>query len=157
MKKLILFTVLISVVTLGGFWGGKKVCMLMWPGSLNPSQNWYFALGLNTGQAESLKRLESSFRKETDGLCMTICQERLNLLNLMKQKEANEEVINKKIEAIGGLQVLLEKQIAAHILEVKKNLTPEQSLAYLDRIHEELRDSVRQSGYGEILKGVREQ
>ena len=151
MKKLILFTVLISVVTLGGFWGGKKVCMMMWPGSLNPSQNWYFALGLNAGQAESLKRLESSFRKETDGLCMKICQERLNLLNLMKQKEANQEVINKKIEAIGGLQILLEQQIAAHILEVKKNLTPEQSLAYLDRIHEELRNSVRQSGYGEIL------
>ena len=157
MKKLILFTVLISVVTLGGFWGGKKVCMMMWPGSVNPSQNWYFALGLNSEQAESLKNLDASFRQDADKLCMTICKERLNLLNLMKQKGANQEVINKKIEAIGGLQVLLEQQIAAHILEVKRNLTPEQSQAYLDRIHEELRNSVRQSGYGEILKGVREQ
>ncbi len=151
MKKLILFTVLISVVTLGSFWGGKKVCMMMWPGSLNPSQNWYFSLGLDARQAESLKKFESSFRKKTDGLCMKICQERLNLLNLIKQKDANQQGINKKIEEIGGLQILLEQQIASHILEVKKDLTLEQSQAYLNRIHEELRKSIQQSGYREIL------
>lgn len=151
MKKLILFTVLISIVTLASFWGGKKMCMLMWPGSVNPSQNWYYALGLNSEQAEFLKKLDGSFRQDTDKLCMTICKERLDLLNLMKDKSTGQEVVYRKIEKIGELQILLEKQIASHILKVKNDLTPEQSQAYLNRIHEELRQSIIKSGYGEVL------
>lgn len=153
MKKLILFTALISAVTLAGFWGGRKVCMmLMWPGSVNPSAAWYFNLGLSPEQAESLKKLESGFRGHADQFCTRICKERLELLNLMRNPAAEPERIYKKIEEIGALQVSLEKQIATHILEVKKDLTPEQSQAYLNRIQEELRDTIRQSGYGEVLR-----
>ena len=65
MKKLIIFTVLISAVTLAGFWGGRKVCMLMWPTSVNPSGAWYFNLGLSPEQAETLKKLESGFRPDS--------------------------------------------------------------------------------------------
>ncbi|MBI3252828.1 MAG: periplasmic heavy metal sensor [Candidatus Omnitrophica bacterium] len=151
MKKLIFFTVLVSVVTLASFWGGKKACMLMWPGSVNPSQSWYSAVGLNAEQAESLKKLDASFRKDADKLCMTICGERMSLLNLMKDKNADPEAVYGKIEKIGNLQIILEKQIAGHILEVKKNLTPEQSRAYLDRIHKELRQAILKNGYGEVL------
>ena len=150
MKKLILFTALVSLVTLGSFWGGKKVCMMMWPGSLNPSQSWYFSVGLNAGQAEALKKLEASFREDADKLCMTICKERLGLLNMIKSG-AGQEAVDRKIEKTGALQILLEKQIAGHILQVKKNLTPEQNQAYLNRIHAELQESVQKSGYGEIL------
>ena len=152
MKKLLLFAVLISAVTLGGFWGGKKVCMMMWPGSVNPSQAWYFELGLNAQQAESLKKLETSFRDRTDKLCMKICGERVKLLNQMREKNADREAIYKKIEEIGASQILLEKEIATHILNVKENLAPEQSRAYIDRIHEQFRDSLRKNGYDEILK-----
>jgi len=152
MKKLIFFIALIALVTLGSFWGGKKMCMLMWPGSVNPSQNWYFALGLNSEQAEALKKLDGSFRQDADKLCMTICKERLELLNLIKAKNADQGVIHRKIEEIGKLQVLLEKQIANHILQVKKDLTPEQSNAYLERVHQEIRKSIQEGGYGEVLK-----
>ena len=124
----------------------------MWPGSVNPSQAWYFELGLNPSQADSLKKLESSFRDRTDKLCMTICAERLKLLNQMREKNTNREAIYRKIEAIGLLQVSLEKEITTHILNVKENLSPEQSQAYLDRIHAQFRDSLTKSGYGEILK-----
>lgn len=151
MKKLLLFVVVISVMTLAGFWGGRKVCMLMWPASLNPSQNWYYALGLSPEQAESLKGIEGSFRKDADKMCMRICQERFELLNLMGKKDADPAEVNRKIEEIGGLQVLLEKQIASHILEVKKGLTPEQTDAYLNRIHRELAESIKRNGYGEVL------
>lgn len=151
MKKLILFTLLISIVTLASFWGGKKMCMSMWPGSVNPSQNWYFALGLNLEQAQVLKKLDGSLRQDSDKLCMTICKERLEFMNLMKDKNVGQEVIYRKIEKIGEIQVLLEKQIASHILQVKKDLTPEQSQAYLNRIREELRQSIIKNGYGEVL------
>ena len=151
MKKLLVFTMLVSLVTLAGFFGGKKVCMMMWPGSVNPSQAWYFQLGLDARQARELQGLESSFRKEADGLCMKICQERLALLKMMRRKDTDPEAVNRKIEEIGQLQVLLEKQIAAHILEVKKDMTPEQSRVYFDRIHRELQRSIVQSGYPEVL------
>ena len=151
MRKLLFFAAFISVVTIAGFWGGQKVCMLMWPGSVNPSRAWYFNLGLNEQQAESLKRLESGFRKDADKFCMRICKERLELSNMMKDPKAKPELIYKKIEEVGALQVSLEKQIATHILQVKKDLTPEQSEAYLNRIHRELADSIKQAGYGEVL------
>ena len=110
MKKLLFLTVLISGVTLAGFLGGKKVCMMvMWPGSVHPGQAWYFNLGLNPGQAESLKKLESSFRRDTDKLCMRICRERLDLLNLMKEKNTHQEAVYRKIEEIGKMQTALEK------------------------------------------------
>lgn len=151
MRKLLAFAVLISVVTIAGFWGGRKVCMLMWPGSVNPSGAWYFNLGLNDKQADSLKRLESGFRKDADKFCMRICKERLELLNMMKDPKVKPDLIYKKIEEVGALQVSLEKQIATHILQVKNDLTPEQSEAYLNRIHRELADSIKQAGYGEVL------
>lgn|SRR3989338_3821259 len=152
MKKLLIFTVLISAVTLAGFWGARKVCMLMWPGSLNPNQMWYSNLGLNPEQAESLKKLDSAFRQDTDKVCMRICKERMELLNLMRDPNTKPEAVYKKIEEIGAMQVGLEKEIATHILKVKQDLTPEQSEAYLNRIRAELHDSIKQAGFGEVLK-----
>lgn len=154
MKRLLFFTVLVSAITMIGFWGGKKVCMLMWPGSLNPSQAWYFSLGLNPEQADSLKKLDSAFRKDTDKICMRICRERLELLNLMRDPHAKPGAVYRKIEEISTMQTSLEKEIATHILKVKKDLTPEQSEAYLNTIRQELEQTIKQSGYGEILKQV---
>ena len=152
MKRLLFFAILISGITLFGFWGGRKMCMLMWPGSVNPSQNWYFNLGLNPEQAESLKKLDSVFSKNTDKVCMRICKERLELLNMMRDPKVDPNTIYKKIEEIGALQISLEKEISTHILKVKNDLTPEQSEAYLDKIRQQLRESIKQGGYGEVLK-----
>lgn len=155
MKKLLLFAALISVVTIFGFLGARKACMmLMWPGSVNPTQAWYFNLGLSPEQAESLKELDSAFRPGADRMCMGICKERLELLNLMRDAGVDPELIYQKIEGIGALQISLEKEIATHILKVKKGLTPEQSEAYLDKIRAQLRESIKRSGYGEILAQV---
>lgn len=155
MKKFLILaalTLFISGLTLLGFWGGRKFCMtMMWPGSVNPTQSWYFGLGLNDEQAQALQREETSFREGTDQLCIRICKMRLDLLGKMRDHRADPALVSKKIEEIGNLQILLEKEIAAHILKVKKSLTPEQSQAYLDRIHQELRESIQRSGYGEAL------
>lgn len=151
MKRLFLFAVLISTVTLAGFWAAPKICMMMWPGSVHPSQSWYFALGLGVEQEKVLKELESSFRKDTDKLCMEICSQRLELLNIMRDPTVNQDIVYQKIEQIGRLQITLEKEIATHILQVKKNLTPTQSEVYLGRIRQELAESIRQGGYGEVL------
>lgn len=152
MKKLIVFTVLVSAVTLAGFWGGKKVCMLMWPGSVNPSQAWYFNLGLSPEQAESLKNMDSAFRSHADKFCTRICKERLELLQMLREPQTPTDAVYRKIEEIGAMQVALEKEIATHILTAKETLSPEQSRAYLDRIQHTLEESIRQSGYREVIR-----
>lgn len=154
MKKLLWLTILVSVVTLVGFWGGRRMCMLMWPGSIQPNKAWYFNLGLTPKQAESLKELDAGFRRDAEKACMGICAERLKLFRLLRDPKTKPDEIDKKIEEIGAMQVVLEKQIAGHILNVKKDLTPPQSEAYLSRIYKEFLQSVKQSGYDEILQQV---
>ena len=151
MRKLLLLTVVIAGVTLAGFWGGRKVCMLMWPGSLRPSQAWYGHMGLSPSQTDALQKLDRAFREQTDRVCMKICRERLALLNLMRDPKADPQVIYHHIEEIGAIQVSLEKAIATHILTAKTVLTPVQSQAYLNRIQQQLHESIEQSGYGTLL------
>lgn len=154
MKRLLFLVALVSLVTLSGFWGAKKMCLMMWPGSLNPSQSWYYSLGLTPEQEASLKKIDALFRTKGDKLCMRICGERLGLLNLIRGKDPDRRLIHQKIEEIGRLQVELEKMIAEHILKVKNGLTPAQSEAYLHRVHEELAGTIQKLGYGEALKQI---
>ena len=150
MKKLLLFTASISVITLVGFFGGKEVCTMMSPMRAGSSQSWYSGLGLSAAQTESLKKTESSFRKNVDALCMRICQERADLLEQVKNGHMSSEIAYKKIEDIGQLQISLEKEVIAHILQVDKSLTPSQSKAYLEKIYRQQCQMTAQSGYGEI-------
>ena len=134
MKRLILFTVLISGLTMAGFFGGKKVCTMMQPENLGAGRAWHSQLGLNSGQTEAFDRMEVSFRKEADALCARVCRERADLLQAMKEEKMESAAVDKKIEEIGRLQVLLEKKVASHILNVGKILTPAQRKTYLDKI-----------------------
>ena len=152
MKKLLIFSAVIAGVTLIGFWAGKKTCMMMCQGPLKPNPYCHFALDLNPQQAQSLEKMESGFRKDADKICMQICKERWALVQLIGDKAASPDAINKKIEEIGAMQVSLEKEIAAHILEAQKTLTPQQSEAYLDRLKAELSQSIQKSGYGEVIE-----
>ena len=152
MKKLLIFTLIISSVTLGGLWSGKKFCTMMsMPVGARSSQAIYSELGLDTSQTESVRRLEASFRKDADAMCMRICEERVRLLEQMKDKRVSPDVLYRKTEEIGQLQISLEKKVVAHILEVDKSLTPSQSKAYLERIYQQQCQMIAQSGYGESL------
>ena len=137
MKKIILFTLIISIITLGGYVSGQKVCGKMG--------------GWGSGAAP-LEKNESSFQTNIEKKCMGICQERVALMEAMRDEKSDEAAIHARIEKIGNLQVLLEKEIASHIFEVKSGLPPAEQRAYLDRIHKELKRSINQCGYGEILK-----
>ena len=148
MKKLIIFTLVVSAVTLGGLWSGKKVCnMMSTPAGMSSGQALYSGMGLSASQTDSIKKLENSFQKESDELCMKVCQERVNLLNQIKNGRISREDIDKKVEAIGQLQIFLEKKTTAHILEINKILTPSQSVTYLERVYQEQCRMTAQSGY----------
>lgn len=152
MKKLILFGLLISAATLIGFWGSRRVCMMMMPSTFKASQNWYATLGLSAEQAQTLKKLESSYRADAERLCMQICKGRMELLKLVRAEEWNQTAVDQKIEELGALQNGLEKKVASQIREVKSRLTRDQRRTYLDRLREELETSIRQCGYAEVLR-----
>ena len=152
MKRFWIFTAAIACVTLIGFWGGKKTCILMCQGTLKANPYCHYASDLAPEQAQSLGKLENSFRRGMDKTCMEICRERWALLSMMESNPADTDAINKKIEEIGAMQISLEKETAAHILEAQKTLTPQQSKAYVARLKAQLGQSIRDSGYGEVTK-----
>lgn len=147
MKRLIYLTILISAVTLTGYWAGRKICMGMWPGTVNPSRNWYEGLKISPGQADFFRLEDAAFRRDADPLCMRICARRLEILSLIKTEKADSEKVFGKIAEVGTMQVELEKRIAAHILAVKSKLSPADQETYLARIRRELQASIRQSGF----------
>lgn len=150
MKKLFIFTLIVSVMTLGGLWSGKKFCTMMsMPAGGRSGQALYSEMGLDASQTKSVGKLEVSFRKEADALCMRICQERVKLLEQIKNNRMSQEAIYKRVEEIGGLQISLEKKVIAHIFEVNKGLTASQSKAYLERIYQQQCQIISQSGYGD--------
>ena len=139
-------------MTLGGLWSGNKFCTMMSSlGGTRSGQVLYSEIGLDASQTESVRKLEASFRKDADALCMHICQERADLLKQMKDKRADQEALYKRVEEIGQLQISLEKKVIAHILQVNKTLTPSQSEAYLERIYQQQCRMIAKSGYGESL------
>ena len=152
MKKLLIFAAVVAVATLLGFWGGMKTCVMMCGGMMKANPYCHYASDLDSGQAQSLGKLETDFRQGADKTCMRICKERWELLKLIEGNPADMQAINKEIEEIGAMQVSLEKDIAAHILEAQKTLTPQQSKAYMERMKAQLGQSICNSGYGEVLK-----
>lgn len=51
MKKLLIFTLIISGVTLGGLWSGKKFCTMMsMPAGTRSGQALYSEMGLDASQ-----------------------------------------------------------------------------------------------------------
>ena len=156
MKKLLIFTLIVSTVTLGGLWSGKKFCTMMsMPAEDRSGQALYSEIGLDASQTQAVRKLEASFRKEADELCMQICRERMDLVDQMKDGRTSHETIDRKIEEIGQLQISLEKKVAAHILTINKSLTPSQSVAYLERIYQQQCQMISQSGYSGILNKKR--
>jgi uncharacterized membrane protein len=142
MKKIVLLTLIISLATLAGYWGSKRICGL--GSSCCPLKTRAFAdLGLDPARQKQFDAMNLAFRKEADEICLRACRGRLEILDLIKQPGMDSEIISKKIEEVGALQILLEKKTAAHLLEVKKGLTPEQSVRYLARMDQELRESMK--------------
>ncbi len=146
MKKLIIFTLAVSVATLIGLWSGKKMCTMA-PFASRSSQPLYSGISLNASQTESIQKLEDEFQKEADELCMKVCQERVDLIGQIKNGQISREAIEKKVEEIGQIQILLEKQTATHILDINRILTPSQSAAYLERVYQKQCRMAAKGGY----------
>lgn len=155
MRRLLLFAVLIAFVTLTGFWASQKMCsMAMCPMGYRAQGDGYSNLGLSAKQVETLKKLDSAFRKSADQICIKVCKGRFELLRMLENPKADGKVIDQKVEEIGALQIALEKEVAKHILEVRKELTPEQTEKYLTQLRAKLQESMKQMNMGNLEMGT---
>ena len=147
MKKLLILTLLVSFVTLGAFWMGKKTCGMMCSMGTQTQKAWYADLGLAAAQERSLRGSEASFRQKADSLCMQVCREKQNLLDSLADPNVDPKAVYQKIEQIGNLQTSLEKEVVVHIFNVQALLTPAQRKTYHDRIQRQFQKALAQSGY----------
>src|SRR3989338_884258 len=122
MKKLILLTAIVSLATLAGFWGFKRSCSLCSLKGHFGATSTTKDLQLTRDQQKWFTPLETRFQKQIEGICMQICDKRMEVVDLMSEPGVQSGALHQKIEAVGALQILLEKQIADHVLEVKKGL-----------------------------------
>lgn len=144
MKKLFLFTVLISALTLGAYWGGQRLCMRMTgSGDAKLGPNWYAELGLDKKETEIFKKQDKAFRQESNRVCMELCQQRMRLLDLLTQN-TDEAQIYQKLDEINVLQAALEKNMVKHMLEVKNQLPTEKGAAYMAHLRQQLEKSIIQ-------------
>ena len=151
MKKLLIFTLIVSAISVSAFWSGQKACRMMATKILT-SQDLYKELKLNAVQTAKLKSLDTAFQKNADNVCAHVCRARQELIDLMKDKSTTQSVLNDKIDAIGRLQTDFEKQTAAHILAVRAMLTPEQAARYLDLVEGQFQQALKKSGYAEYCR-----
>ncbi len=157
MKKslvLILLAVLIAGLTLVSFWGGKTVCVMVQDAVCGMSKEnaLYSKLNLSSEQKERIEKLDETFHKETDALCMNLCRERMALLNLINARNPDSALVQQKIEEIGTKQVAFEKKIAGHMLMVKSMLNEDQKGEFAKQLNQKFQQTMKQYGYGEILQ-----
>lgn len=100
-------------------------------------------MSLSEKQSEALKRLDAGFQKSADQICIKVCKGRFELLKMLGDPKMDGKIIDQKVEEIGALQILLEKDVANHILEVRKELTPEQTEKYLTQLRVKLQESMK--------------
>lgn len=90
---------------------------------------------------EQQKLLEQSFplhRQQIKTLRQQLHQQRQRLYDLIKQPQPNEAEIAAQITAINNIQNALEQETARFLLEIKRNLRPEQQEVLLQRVEQRL-------------------
>lgn len=143
MKRLLFFTLLISAVTLTAYWGTQKLCTSCLFKGHGPQVS-FKALDLTAEQQSRIAAKQSTYQKQADELCMKICAGRLEVLRLIKDPAASQEMLDAKIDEVGKLQSQLEKEVARHLRDVRADLEPAQYEKFMEQIRREIHESMNQ-------------
>jgi len=96
------------------------------------------ALNLDPNQQKLLKQCFPAHRQEIKTLQQQLYQQRQRLYDLINQPQPNETEIAAQITAINNIQNALEQETARFLLEIKRNLRPEQQEVLLQRVEQRL-------------------
>ncbi len=104
------------------------------PGELPPMpmRELWGALNLEPGQRQALRELFPEHRRRILEMRTSLAQKRQELFNLMQQESPSWEALRAKVQEISTFQGQLEEEMTRFMLEMKKNLKPEQRAAFLN-------------------------
>ncbi len=96
-------------------------------------------LNLDQAQRQTLMSLVPEHRRQVRDLRQELMQQRRELFSLLKQERLPDwPPVQAKIHEIGGLQIRLEEVKVQHLLEVQKNLQPEQRQVLMTNLEKKL-------------------
>jgi Spy/CpxP family protein refolding chaperone len=90
-------------------------------------QHLYKALGLSEPQLTRMDSIARAFHSRLDRLGSDMSEKRGLLLNLLKQKDADSEKIEKLRKEMAGIQDEIQREVITHIEAIKEILNPEQT------------------------------
>jgi Spy/CpxP family protein refolding chaperone len=96
------------------------------------------SLDLDPAQQKLLKQSFPPHREQIKTLRQQLNQQRQRLYELINQPQPNETEIAAQITVINNIQNALEQETARFLLEIKRQLRPEQQEALLQRVGQRL-------------------
>jgi Spy/CpxP family protein refolding chaperone len=128
---LVIFSLALNLGTIGTFaylrWQDQQVVPPPPQEAPVPFRNMLRELNLDQQQRQSLRSLVPEHRQKVKELLQELAKQRRELFALLKQENLPQwQPVQTKIQEIGGLQIRLEEEKVQHLLEVQRNLKPEQ-------------------------------
>jgi Spy/CpxP family protein refolding chaperone len=96
-------------------------------------------LGLDSQQRQALRAMAPEHWRKVRELEQNLLQQRQELFALIKQGEVPEwPPVEAKVREIGGLQTQLEEEKVHHLLNIEKNLRPDQRQMLISQLEKRL-------------------
>lgn len=133
---LVSLTLNLSILTTAGYLYHRQTGYWISPFGMKMAKNHFIfeELSLSPEKMAAMKARALVFRAEIDRGRMEVSQKRHEVVALMRIESPDVGAINAKIGEINSLQGEMQKRIAAHMLEEKARLGPEQQKKFLDLI-----------------------
>ncbi len=140
---LVIFSLALNVGTIGTFaylrWQDQQETTSAGEEAPVPFRRMLRELNLDQQQRQTLMSLVPEHRRKVRDLRHELMQQRRELLGLLKQERLPEwPPVQAKIQEIGTLQVRLEEEKVQHLLEVQKNLQPQQRQVLMTNLERKL-------------------
>jgi len=140
---LVIFSLALNVGTIGTFaylrWQDQQETTSPGEEAPVPFRRMLRELNLDQQQRQTLMSLVPEHRRKVRDLRQELMQQRRELFGLLKQERLPEwPPVQAKIQEIGTLQVRLEEEKVQHLLEVQKNLQPEQRQILMTNLERKL-------------------
>ncbi len=103
-----------------------------------PLRELWQTLKLDEAQRQALRHLAPEHRDKVGAIRHELFQKRQEFFDLLKAETPDQAAIQAKIGEISTLQGQLEEELVRFLLEVRKNLKPEQNAAFLDLVRTRL-------------------
>ena len=126
----------LSILATAGYLYHRQTGYWISPFGIKMAKNHFIfeELSLSPEKMAAMKARALLFRQEIDRGRLEVSQKRHEIVALMRIESPDVGAINAKIGEINSLQGEMQKRIAAHMLEEKALLGPEQQKKFLDLI-----------------------